>query len=292
MVGRAASGFFLLEALLAMAILTSVVSLIVPVVQALESHMTKRQQLLQLMALNQAVEDQFQAQFQRLGSGGCYASHGRLQVGEQGDKPARLKNDKLDPGSDWLYGTDFGACAGYGWSNEQHIEVQLSCDNLDVGDILRVSSCEQNVAATVLANNHGMITSWHGETDLTGEVLVYDAKEFYWFVKMGKAEQHAFWRRPAPSGRPLELMTGVEHVRFYPVVDRDLDGVADEVWVDYGAVPVRQIKAILVEYLYGLGHCDMASAVLSYQTLRGDQWDYDGVCFKVGKLLAQVGASQ
>lgn len=290
MVKQVQAGFLLLEALIAMALLTGLIGILIPFIQEVEQGLSKRQSMMDLMALNGALDDQFQAQFQRLGSVGCYSADEWLQVGNSQSKPARLSSYNLDLGSDWLYGLDTGLCAGYGRSEEQEVEVSLRCDDLGVGDTVYVSSCEQSSAARVLSyNNDGMLKAWNSGAALTGDVLVYSVQGFYWFVKKGKSETNAFWRRPKASGNALELMSGLTHVRFYPVLDRDSDGEADEVFVDYGAVSTEQVMGILVEYLYGNSDCDLAAQAQSYQTLRGDQWLYDGVCLKVGKLLAGVG---
>lgn len=286
------SGYLLFEALVAIALLTGLVGILVPFVQTMEERVSKRQRMLDLMALNLSLDDQFQAQFQRLGSVGCSSPQEWLQVGDSRSKPPRLNGNALDLGSDWLYGIDSGLCAAYGWSQGQEVDVTLACDHLRVGDSAYISSCEQSSYANVLVSNNGVLKLWNSGPALTGEVLVYSAEGFYWFVKKGKSEQHAFWRRPAESGHSLELMSGLEHVRFYPVLDRNLDGKADEVFVGYGAVPTSQVMAILVEYLYGFGDCVLAPEPQSYQTLRGDDWRYDGICSKVGKLLVSVGRTE
>lgn len=292
MVKQVQSGYLLLEALIAIAVLTGLMGLVIPFVQSIEASLSKRQKMLDLIAMNVSLNDQFQAQFQRLGSVGCYSANSWLQVGNHQSKPARLHADDLDPSSDWLYGMDSGLCAAYGWSDAQEVMVSMACDGLDVGDTLYVSSCEQNAPAKILSSHNGELKAWNAGAELTGQVLVYSAEDFYWFVKPGKAASNAFWRRPEASGNALELMTGAEHVRFYPILDRDLDGEADEIFVNYGAVPTPQVMGILVEYLYGAADCELDAQPRSYQTLRGDQWHYDGLCLKVGKLLASVGKSQ
>lgn len=283
------SGYLLLEALITIALLTGLTGVLLPFIKSMEASFSKRQQMLNLMTLNLSLDDQFEAQFQRLGSVGCHDAGQWLEVGSSQSKPARLTRDDLDPSSDWLYGVDSGLCAAYGWSDEQEVDVSLVCDNLKVGDTLYVSSCGQNTSAKVLSTQNGRVKAWKSGVALTGEVLVYSATDFYWFVKMGKSGHSAFWRRPSASGNALELMTGLEHVRFYPVLDRDFDGSADEIFVDHGVVPTSQLKAILIEYLYRLGECDLALTPQSYQTLRGDQWLYDGICSKVGKRLVSIG---
>ncbi|CUB02457.1 type II secretion system protein [Marinomonas fungiae] len=289
MVKATRSGYLLIESLVAIAVLTGLIGIVIPFIQSMELSLSKRQKILDLMALNASLDDQFQAQFQRLGSVGCFSSNEWLEVGNGQSKPARLTTDQLDLGSDWLYGKDFGLCAAYGWSDEHEIDVNMACEGIGVGDSVHVSSCDQSSVAKVLSSNNGVLKAWNTGPALTGEVLVYSAEGFYWFVKEGKSQFNAFWRRPEKSGNALELMTGLEHVRFYPVLDRNLDGIADEVLVDYGTVPTAQLVGILVEYLYGAAECELAAQSQSYQTLRGDQWHYDGLCFKVGKLLASVG---
>lgn len=287
------SGFLLIEVLITIAILTGLVLLFIPAIQHHEESLSKREKILDMMALNSALDDQFKAQFQRLGRIGCASGEGQwVEIGDWQSKPVRLKSDNLDRGSDWLKGLDIGLCAAYGNLSGQQIEVAWSCDDLDVGDNLHVSSCGQDLTAKVLSNSQGIVTALSSDASLFGEVLVYQTKGFYWYVKQGKAGANALWRRPEESGNALELMTGLEHVRFYPVLDRDLDGVVDAVGVNYGEVPLRQLKGVLIEYLYGTGHCGSPSQTLHYQTLRGDQWDYDGLCLKVGKQLIALGEPQ
>ncbi|MCO4786159.1 MAG: hypothetical protein KC467_09575 [Marinomonas atlantica] len=285
---RAKQGFLILEVLVAIAVLTGLMVLILPAIHRFESQLTVRQQVLQLAELETFVQDQFRAQFSRLGEYGCLAGTSQVEVGSSAFNPMRLNHYSLDAESDWLQASDIGACASYGSVSGSLVQVDHTCDGLNVGDWMSVSNCSYIEQGQVLSVSASDFKVQVPPQVLTDSVLVSRDTPFYWFIKLGKSGANALWRRPALSGNALELSPNVSHMRMYPVIDYDEDGVADEVRVDFGVMPIRKLAGLLLEYQYYQLNCTLTDKLFSYDTLRGDTWQYDGVCSRVGKLLINV----
>lgn len=282
-------GFLLLEMLVTIVLLTGLMVLLLPAVLRLETQLTVRQNSLQVTSMEGFVQDQFNAQFARLGSTGCLADSANVEIGPSTSKPTRLAHYSLDNRSDWLKAVDHGACGGYGTVSGAFVQTSFSCDGADVGDWVSMSNCSVREQGQILAVTSSGLKIQTLTGALNGHVLVSRNMPFYWFIKPGKSGSNSFWRRSVLSGNALELLPNITHMRIYLVLDQDDDGIADEIKVSYGVVPVRKLAGLLVEYQFALLDCEQGSrASESYQTLRGDEWLYDGVCNQVGKVLVDV----
>lgn len=283
-------GHLLLEVMVAMGILVALIGAIFPALRDFEQAKQRREFILAGMRLEQMIQDQLQAQLTRLGRSGCAVSTQQIAIGKAAFPTGRITNVTLDSGSDWLHGTDIGLCTNYGVKTGAKVTVSMSCDGLNTGDSLQISNCADVGTAAILSISGADLVATSAQENLEGPVLVSSKQEFYWYISQGKAGNKALWRKPNESGNALELLPGLEHLRIYPILDKSQDGIADEVYTGFGVIPVAELSGVLVEYFYRVAGCkDGSMPRQSYRTLRGDQWDYDGICTGIGKQIITVG---
>ncbi|MBM6549674.1 type II secretion system protein [Marinomonas ostreistagni] len=287
-------GFMLLEAVLAIAILVTVVALVSPFIGSVQQATHEREAILQRLALERVISEQLRAQFARLGRVGCHNASGQMTIGSSASPPAILRQADLVTGSDWLRATDSGLCNGYGIKQGQRIEAQLPCDGLDIGDHLLISSCTGAAQARVLTRQaEQVIAQTDASALLDGTVLLSTQVPFYWYLAPGRAHGvTTLWRKPVNQGNATELQPNITHLRVYPVVDSDQDGHADTIETRLKQVALNSLEGMLVEYRFQVSECvDALSnhAKFTYHSLRGDTWRYDNRCSAVSKILIDLG---
>lgn len=285
MVKRRFGGYLLLEVLIVTIILAGLFALLVPGIRQVEKLSETRRHVVELLLLEQNISDQLKAQLNRVGNYGCYAPLLKVQVGKAISAPQRIKNYTLDEGSDWLYANDVGECSTYGAIQSGILDIPAVCNGVKVGDRLLAGTCQSVKEVTVLSVSEHKITAQWPEASLEGEVHVYTQEPFYWFIQPGKVGGNSFWRRSAIKGNALELTPGVEHVRISLLLDIDEDGVADEVANQTYNALYSRVSGFLVEYHFRLFECTSHLPMLTYISLRGDEWKYDNVCSGIGKLI-------
>ena len=285
MVRQRLNGYLLLEVLLVIAILTGLFALLTPSIQQVQKTTETRRQMLALMLLEQNITDQLTSQLSQVGDFGCSTSKLEIEVGTSDQIPPRLKGYDLDRDADWLYGSYVGACSTFGTLKSGLVELPAVCSSIDVGDQLQASDCHSTQKVPIVSTSNDKVIALWPEPISEGELHVYSQEPFYWFVKPGKVGENAFWRRSAMHGNALELTPGVEHLRFYSLLDHNDDGIADELLNQPHKVTSDKFLGLLVEYHFRLPNCEARQSIFAYRTLRGDSWQYDNICSGIGKLV-------
>ncbi len=285
-------GFLMVEVLVGLALIAVVFGTLIPLTRILSDSGKTQESLLANMALQRGVEDQFYAQWQRLGRFGCSDDGRTIEIGSSFNRPKGIAESSFEHQSDWLRGADVGSCAAYGQLEGDKLSVRLPCDGISIGQRLQVSACSGSQQATVLAQADGaFVASIKGnQQGLNNTVLVGTLSDFYWYLAKGKLEQNALWRKPERGGNGIELFPNLHAMRIYPILDRDQDGRSDEIVTRYGIYPVSEMMGLLIEYLIQLPECQMKpSSEQTHRTLRGDTWRFDESCRSVESLIVPMG---
>lgn len=284
-------GYVLWEVMASIAIVAVLTTVLLPMVQTLTHAVDSKRRTFDDIALDRGMRDQLSAHWNRLGQFGCTDSDRIIEIGDSVSQPQRISKANLDNESDWLRGSDTGQCAGYGRTQERMLTVTLPCAGVDAGDGLQVDSCYAAEQASVISSEKGVVTAQLMNQQLFDRtVLVGTQRTFYWYVGKGKSGANALWRKPFETGNALELFPSLFRMRLYPILDRDMNGVAEEIAIHYGQFSVHQLKALLVEYEYEIAECVLSSPLAkTYYTLRGDTWRYDPACHSIGKAIIALG---
>ena len=285
-------GFLLLETLLAVLILVALMTIIVPTISRLQQSKITRQHILERLTLERMITEQFHAQFARTGRHGCYPQNRFIEIGVAEHAPNDISRNALNTESDWIMAQDIGLCSTYGTMHEGRTEAVMPCDGLKVADVVHVSNCLGTVSASILSVTRDHLIAMSDTLEiLNGPVLVATQQTFYWYIAAGRSQSvGTLWRKPADIGRASELQSNLSHMRLYPLVDRDHDGISDEIVSQPSRTSLNDLEGLLVEFRYQLPHCNFTrdpAANLQYQTLRGDRWRYDNVCSGIGKVIVE-----
>lgn len=285
-------GFLIFELLIGLVLIAAVMSAFAPLTQALMASSSIQKNVTDNMAVSVGLESQLLAQWQRLGQFGCNETGRSIVIGSNFNRPSRIPQSTFETESDWLQGGDVGLCAAYGQISDDSLSVDLPCDAVSAGQRIVVNSCAFGQQSSLLGISSGRFAAAvDGERFISKSVLVGTLSNFFWYVGEGRQNQNALWRKPVTSGNAVELFPNVQFMRIYPILDRDLDGVSDEIVVQYGAFPIAEVTGILIEYSTSLKGCDASNrSIAEYETLRGDIWFHDGICSAVGRTIVPLGA--
>ena len=236
-----------------------------------------------------ALTAQFQAHWARLLPAGCYLETGlSLTIGSADARPVRLSQRSLAAQSDWLEAMDYGACRLSLDTITTPLEKANHCD-LSVGDWVRLASCRASQQSQVFQASEQLFSVHVLDSDLLGDSGILESQQaFYWYAGAGKNGQQALWRTPQVSGNSLELWTGLIALTVSPLLDENQDGFVDTIDARYGTYSLAKVRALWVEYMYELTSCKATSQrpiTQSYETLRGEYWEYLAPCQGVGNQI-------
>lgn len=293
MIRRSAKkGSLLLELMFACAIMGIILPLLIPSIRDMTSRFKHTSLYLEQSKFRSALTAQFDAHWQRLLPASCYQdSHLALTIGKHSSVPTRLSKKALDPASDWLGATDYGACRLSLNEITNPLNITNVCD-LNVGEEVRMSTCMASSQGQVIHSSSKQQSLTVLNDAVLGQTgLLESESPFYWYVAEGKSGQRAFWRTPQRSGNSLELWAGLVHFRVYPLLDLDNDGYVDAIDTTYKDFSLAKVKALWVEYVYELPNCQShGQGVLAkaYNTLRGDAWQYQAPCQGVANHIVEL----
>jgi hypothetical protein len=283
------AGSILLELMLVCALLAILLPLLVSPFWQLQKRHSLILTYLDQAKYQTALGAQFTAHWARLLPAGCYLdSTLSLTIGSAQNVPVRLSQRSMSSQSDWLEGMDYGACRVSLDSIQAPLITSNDCD-LNVGELVRVASCEASVQAQVTqATDLAVRFDLLGNSVLEQTGILETRMPFYWYVGEGKNGQQALWRTPTVSGNSLELWSGVMALSVSPLLDEDQDGLVDTIDSRYGSYSLSKVRALWVEYLYELEPCQAATQIplaQQYQTLRGERWEYLAPCQGVANQI-------
>ncbi|GAB3484612.1 type II secretion system protein [Marinomonas epiphytica] len=294
------SGMLLIEMLVVCALISIILPTLIQLTQSLLQQQTKAKYYLQTEQLKAALNDQFSAQWGRLKPAACsYPSHLGIHIANNRDVPDRLKGRNLVSGSDWLAASDFGFCRLSLNSLLTH-EVSLTnkCGWKSRQTIV-FRSCIGSYSATLNTATSQKVTLQVVQSDALNQAGIFERDlAYYWYVGKGKEGTPALWRRPQIKGNALEIWNGLEKLAIYPFLDTSANGKVDGIATAYGQYPLTQVKALWVEYVYRLPSCSdddtqtNKATTYSYQTLRGEQWQFQPPCTQLGQHLIDLSGGQ
>ncbi|WP_133011616.1 hypothetical protein [Marinomonas flavescens] len=282
-------GSLLLELMVACVLLAVILPLLIPSLWQLRARHNLTLTYLDQAVFESALGAQFKAHWGRLLPAGCNIDNAlNLVIGAGNNLPERLSRRSVSSQSDWLEAMDYGACRLSLNTISNPIETPNSC-GLNVGDSVRISTCETSVQAQVtLSTSQKLRFDLLNSSVLTQTGILESQAAFYWYVGEGKNTQQALWRTPKSSGNSLELWAGLKALTVLPLIDANQDGFVDSINARYGPYSLNKVRALWVEYLYELGNCKahaQTPITQRYKTMRGNTWEYLSPCQGVGNQI-------
>lgn len=283
-------GFLMIELLVSLAVLMLLMSLLLPMVKSNRDQLDSKTEVIERIALKEAVVDHFQAQLSSILWRACanptdkdidelvQQGAGWIEIGTNtSELPERLTTKDLPNSTDWLQAYQRGICRysiridalseelPYTCSWDEGDEVLFEyCDDMALGMVENVSSTKTDVTFY----DDAIV----GEM---GTILSHDP--YIWYLN-DRSTYTAFWRTPQVTGNSLELWAGVEKLAIYPLLDTNSDGRMDTLSADYGAYALWQVKGFWLEVVVTDNSCDDEQTDSSYNTHRGETWSYASDC--------------
>ncbi|MCV2403275.1 type II secretion system GspH family protein [Marinomonas sp. C2222] len=287
--------------LLEMMVACLLISIILPTLVVALSSFQERQALAQRYQDHQnrraAINAHFHAQWSRLIPAHCFEDSSLTLTIQSGHNlPSRLSNRSVKSHSDWLLGSDYGACRTSLTVNSNPFTTSMDC-YWKAGDEVTFSSCGVSVKGQLLSvSSSGTSIELENDTALGHSGIVESEDAFYWYLREGKDGSTAFWRTPAFSGNSLELMNGIERLALFPLLDTSNDGFVDSLSTHYRDFALQQVRGIWVEYLYRLTDCQEGQGAFSrqesitqeYTSMRGEVWLYKSQCQAVANQIIKL----
>ena len=286
---RKVKGSLLMELLVVCGLLAVLLPLLVIAISRMQERHFLAQTYQDQHIMKAAIDAHLKSQWERLRPAGCRLDESLNVTIDSGmSPPMRLVTRVIDKYSDWLHGADFGLCRSSVTVKTNPMDSAMNC-HWKAGDKANFSSCESNFKGEVLSVS-AQKARIKLEDDLAiGQSGVLESEEgFYWYITDGKEGWNALWRTPAESGNSLELWNGIERMAIFPLLDNNLDGLADTLETRYGHFPLHKVRGLWVEYQYRLGDCiaDRDTELLQeYHSMRGEKWHYYSPCQSVGNQI-------
>ncbi|NVK72065.1 hypothetical protein C0J08_06850 [Marinomonas sp. CT5] len=280
-------------------VICALIALFLPLLVTAIARMQDRQQLVETYqdqhSIKAAIEAHVQAQWSRLLPASCYVDESLfLTIGSGMSPPIRLATRVVDKDSDWLMGVDYGLCRGSVNVQSNPVATTMSC-HWKAGDNVTFSTCQSrhNAQVTSVTSKRSLIkienqADQEGSINALGQSGIIESQDgFYWYISKGKDGWNALWRTPEESGNSLELWNGIERFTVFPLLDDNQNGMVDTLETRYGKFPLKDLRALWVEYQYRLNDCklDRDTTISQYQTMRGETWHYFSPCQGVGNQI-------
>ena len=298
--------------LLELLVVVLLISLFLPFLVSALGRLQERQLLAQTYQdqhkFKAAIDAHFSAQWARLVPANCSDNDALfLTIGSGAFKPDRLSSRTVMADSDWLQGSDYGACRASITISENPFEITLDC-HWKAGDSMTFSHCAASYSGQVLSVTSSNSTRQleggftfggllEGESDpLESQSGVIESQDgFYWYLSPGKDSGTAFWRTPEESGNSLELLNGIERLAIFPLLDNGDSGSVDTLATGYGNFSLKSLRGLWIEYQYRLDDCHSERGVQldqEYFSMRGETWHYRSPCQGIGNQIIVLKGSE
>lgn len=273
------AGYLMFELAVSMLVLMVLMQLLLPILASVRQQADTKGRLLSRVELEVAVMDHFQSQLAPIFWRGCgNAANLTFTVGTASQiLPERIDNKAVLAQSDWLRAPHLGACTYPIKITDLSETIPYSCE---WADEIVFSNCDISSQGAVEEVGSSSMDLVFYDSEILGKSgFVLSKQTFIWYLSPGKLED-AFWHTPEEAGNSLELWSGIRHMSFYPLLDKDSNGTFDTMTIEYGTYPISQLKGLWIELVVKEKACSQAEKKVEQEFInyRGESWRFHPKC--------------